>query len=151
MWHITRRPPDVVIGPPDDPYMLRWHLLNYKRFRYIGNVYLHAICRSDDDRALHDHPYFSVSFVLRGGYIEHFKDHAVERPVGALVGRGATTAHRLELHPGRCGGFTPCWSLFFVGPKIREWGFHCPKGWRHNTDYSVPTKNGNMIGRGCDD
>jgi hypothetical protein len=59
--------------------------------------------------------------------------------------RRARTAHRLELING------PCVTLFVTGPKIREWGFHCPfAGWRHWRDYTHVGEGGSSIGRGCD-
>jgi hypothetical protein len=148
---VSARAPDFVIGPPGNPYMLRWYLLPYNRFtKRIGNVYLHKICRSDDDRALHDHPWASCSFILSGWYIEHtiaaggvHKQRMMQE--GDFTFRRARTAHRLQVPLD-----DPAWTLFFVGPKIREWGFHCPNGWRHNDDYAVATEQGNMIGRGCD-
>ena len=50
---LHRRPPDFVIGGADRPYMRRWYLVP-KNTQL--NVYLHHFRRSDDDRALHDHP-----------------------------------------------------------------------------------------------
>ena len=42
------RDPDMLIGPPDDPYMLRWWLIpRNPEF----NVYYHRILHDDDDRA----------------------------------------------------------------------------------------------------
>ena len=57
------RTPDLVIGGWDDPYLLRWWLIPRNRW---FNVYLHLFLRSDDDRALHDHPWFNLSFLLEG-------------------------------------------------------------------------------------
>lgn len=63
-----RRGPDFVIGGHERPYLLRWRLLPRNP---VFNVYLHQFLRSDDDRALHDHPWlFNVSLLLRGPYIE---------------------------------------------------------------------------------
>ena len=42
------RAPDFVIGPIDNPYMLRWWLLPRNE---VFNVYYHVIRHSDDDRA----------------------------------------------------------------------------------------------------
>lgn len=58
------------------------------------------------------------------------------------VFRTAKFAHRLELVQG------PVWTIFITGPRIREWGFYCPKGWRHWTVFT--DKTGNNIGKGCD-
>jgi hypothetical protein len=50
---------------------------------------------------------------------------------GAIVRRRATSLHRLVLPAGR-----EAWSLFMMGPKIREWGFQTPGGWVHNVEYT---------------
>lgn len=64
----TRRPPDFVIGGAERPYLLRWWLIPRNP---VFNVYLHQFMRSDDDRALHDHPWANCSVLLRGAYTEH--------------------------------------------------------------------------------
>ena len=62
---MARREPDFIIG---DNYLRRWWLI--PRNRWL-NVYLHEFRASDDDRALHDHPWASCSIILRGEYFEH--------------------------------------------------------------------------------
>lgn len=61
------REPDFVIGEKGNPYLLRWWIIPRNRW---FNVYLHKILRDYDDRALHDHPWWNVSIVLRGAYRE---------------------------------------------------------------------------------
>jgi len=140
------RPPDFIVGNPGDPYLLRWHLIPRNRF---FNVYLHKFLRDDDDRALHDHPWASLSIVLRGGYyeIKPGPDGTEQRRwYGRLsaIFRRATHQHRIELPKDK----RPCWTLFLTGPNVREWGFHCPQGWVHWEDFVDQTDHGN-IGRGC--
>lgn len=53
------------------------------------------------------------------------------RGPGAIVRRQATTLHRLVLPAG-----SDAWSLFFMGPKIRDWGFQTTTGWVHNDAYT---------------
>lgn len=132
------REPDFIIG---DRYMLRWWVI--PRNKYF-NIYLHHILHSDDDRALHDHPWWSLSLCLDGQTLEYRKD-AEPRYVrtGDIVLRSASAAHRLELRDK-----TDCWTLFITGPVIREWGFYCPQGWRRWQDYTKPGAYG-QIGRGC--
>ena len=48
-------------------YLRRWFLLLHNRWL---NVYLHQFCRSDYDRALHDHPWWNCLILLSGGYHE---------------------------------------------------------------------------------
>jgi hypothetical protein len=143
-----KRSPDFIIGSPDRPYLLRWWLIPRNRF---FNVYLHKIMRDDDDRALHDHPWANLSIILSGGYLE-WRSHAwdkymdvVWRGRGSIVFRRATDAHRLSL--GADG--TPCWSLFITGPRVREWGFWCPQGWRVWHEF-VDAKDSGQVGRGCE-
>ena len=134
------RPPDFVIGPAHNPYLRRWHLV---RDRAAGNTYLHQILRDDDDRALHDHPWDSQSHVLAGVLREIMTDGERLLGAGTRAARSAESAHRLEVVEG------PVWSLFTTGPWRREWGFHCPNGWRHWRDFTDSESGGGQIGRGC--
>lgn len=138
-----KRPPDFIIGEPDDPYIHRWWVIPRNRW---FNIYLHKIMRSDDDRALHDHPWWNVSVVLRGGYMEHTaRGERIWRGVGSIVPRGAITAHRLEIQPEHA---PIAWTLFLTGPRIRTWGFHCPQGWVPWFEFVSKSDKGS-IGRGC--
>jgi hypothetical protein len=148
---VAGRSPHFVIGKPGSPYLNRWYVISRNR---LFNVYLHQILRSDDDRALHDHPWVNLSIVLHGGYVEvtpfdHEKPNGPvrmrRRGPGSIVARRSTAAHRLEIAAG-----TPCWSLFITGPKVRDWGFWCPKGWKVWTSFVDMTNTG-AIGPGCGD
>ena len=102
------------------------------------NVFLHVFYRSDHDRALHDHPWPSVSFKLWGAAVEHyavFHEHIMEERVRRIpwllpIYRPATWTHRIELV-----GPAPVVTIFCVGFKQRTWGFW-PKGvWKRWTEY----------------
>lgn len=137
---VMARAPDFVIGEPNNPYLRRWWIVPRNE---QCNVYLHEIIRSDDDRALHDHPWANTSMLINGRYIEHNADGAFMREAGWVGGREAPDAHRLEILPGE-----RAISLFFTGPKVREWGFLCPNGWTHWRDFTGG-ENGEIVGRGC--
>lgn len=156
----TRREPDVIIGGQKRPYMHRWYLLGRqpggkrrdvrsKTVLGLMRPYLHCFLRSDDDRALHDHPAASLSIALRGTAIEHTIDaggihrHRVIR-AGQIRFRSAKFTHRIEIEPG-----TQFWTLFIFFRNTREWGFHCPRGWVHSRDFSSPDDPG-AVGKGCD-
>lgn len=169
---LFHRKPDFIIGTAENPYLLRWHLIPKNRF---FNIYLHKFLRSDDDRALHDHPWASVAIIISGpGYFEHtFVDpnfglisgtkmrfHKAWKPVF----RGSKHAHRIELvktaafsdllHGVLLNQYVPTyehpvWTIFITGPKLREWGFHCLNGWRHWKLFCDDVDSG-KIGRGCD-
>lgn len=136
------RPPDFVIGPEvETPYLQRWWIIPRN---LIFNIYLHRFLHSDEDRALHDHPWVNCSIIIDGEYIEHSMDGvATPHKAGDVKFRRAVAAHRLELV-----GFE-CWTIFITGPVIREWGFHCPKGWRHWKEF-VSDRDHGKVGRGCE-
>lgn len=151
---VTRRAPDFVIGGQERPYLRRWWLIPRNP---VFNVYLHHFCRSDDDRALHDHPWaFNFSWLMRGSYIEWVPS----RPGGELhpeprfLTEGATkfrrggAPHRIQLHADNRGE-KPVWTLFITGPRVRQWGFYCPKGWIPWRRFTAAEDPG-AIGQGCD-
>lgn len=78
-----------------------------------------------------------------GSYREVTPEGSFIRQPGDVVTREATALHRLELIDGE-----PCISLFFTGPKVRDWGFQCPKGWVPWQDFTGGA-NGELVGRGC--
>jgi hypothetical protein len=145
-----------VIGPPEKPYLRRWWVVPRNEW---FNVYLHQFLADDDDRALHDHPYqWNVSVVLKGRYTEILPQYPVVlfdflgRPKTVSRIRKACRAyfrwgpspHRIVLVDGK-----PVWTLFITGPRVREWGFYCPRGWRPWQKFTSPSNRGE-IGRGCD-
>jgi hypothetical protein len=146
----AHRAPDVVIGGPDDPYLRRWHLIPRNP---VLNIYLHQFLRPDDDRALHDHPWPWASWLLIGEYCEHtIKAGGIHlrtwRRAGSLRVSSPWRAHRIELQQA-AGLNLICWTLFITGPRIREWGFHCPHaGWVHWRDFTDSADPG-RVGRGC--
>lgn len=156
-----KRPPDIAIGGWEDPYLFRWYLIPRNRF---FNIYLHKFLRDDDDRALHDHPWYSVSLLLKGGYWEHVYidpekhpeeyqnpygnevlsvQECVRRYTGDVIFRSALHRHRIELINGK-----PAWTIFMTGPKIRDWGFWCPQGFVHWEKFTAPGDS-SKVGKGC--
>jgi hypothetical protein len=117
-----------------DGYMNRWWLLPYNRFGIAARV--HQILRSDEDRHLHDHPWWYVTIILRGGYLEH-TDRGGDMDLkwygpGSVLFRRASHYHRLVLRRGVGESLYnyPCWTLFITGPKRKDhdpehscWGF----------------------------
>jgi hypothetical protein len=153
---IRSRPCAVAIGGREQPYLERWFVIPRNRF---FNIYLHVVRRSDDDRALHDHPWWNMSWLLKGHYIEHTIAkggvHYQERfEAGDKKFRLATAAHRLELDQNCWQGdieVLPCKSLFITGPKLRDWGFHCIRGWVHWKQFTAFNTSGDssVVGPGC--
>lgn len=144
--------PDEIIGEDTNPYLLRWHLLPRNP---VFNVYLHRFLRDDDDRALHDHPWYSLSF-SSADYMElvgykkpsHMAEKLVRRKRLRPVFRTAEHKHRVILYKDTERKPIPFWTVFITGPKIREWYFWCPKGPRHWKDFCDERDHG-KVGRGC--
>lgn len=139
-YWLTLRP-HLIVGTAEMPYMLRWWLV--PRNPWL-NVYLHKFV-NDDEPTLHDHPWHSVSILLRGRLREVTPStwcrwmraqrtqwnwygsrwfSSEEHRRGAVVYRRHEHLHRLELIDRR-----PAWTLFITGPMQRVWGFDCPGGW----------------------
>lgn len=160
------RPADFVIGGAERPYLLRWWLTPWTSFyrnhpadkpwtlwhefwTRLPGVYLHLFLRSDDDRALHDHPWANISFLISGEYTEHLilaggiHKKTVHRAGDIRIRWSGKEAHRIELHDG------PCWTIFITGFRYRSWGFLCENGWRPWREFVAPHDKGS-VGRGCD-
>lgn len=139
-----------------DPYLSRWFLLRTK-WLY---VFIHKFHRSDEDRALHDHPWNYISIILKHGYWEHSEDICPDclghspnwcplvvhcwrclstglikqtrfiKP-GSIIWRPATWRHRIELI--NLGEPKQAWTIIFRFRRIRDWGFWTADGfvpWR---------------------
>jgi hypothetical protein len=108
-----------------------------------------------DEPVLHDHPWGYATLILKGGYWEHIP--LTNETTGGVIGstrvwrgpghfriRSADDLHWLELEKDEAGNEIPCWSLFFMGKKKKEWGFlpyvdteDMDRGykWIHNEEY----------------
>lgn len=141
-------------------YLRRWWVVPRNN---ILNVYLHNMLLSDDD-ILHDHPYWSLSLVLTDGLVERYTrrpyltpegelidlrarelwEYAVKTRVvrqGDLVLRSGTFAHQLIVKQ-------PAWTLFVTGPRFKEWGFWCPRGFVHWKKYVATNQDPSGVGSG---
>jgi len=139
---ITERDSDV-------PYLIRYYLFLKERKNFPFNITLHKVLVSDEP-TLHDHPWGYATFILKGGYWEHIPIRPLEghvcgskrvwRGPGHFRIRNADDLHWLELEKDSDGNEIPCWSLFFMGRKVKEWGFmdwvkHEGYKWIHNEEY----------------
>lgn len=107
----------------------------YPHNEKIG-IRLHEILSSDSDRHFHDHPWWNISVILRGQYLEEtpadqFQHPAYDRThkefslrrAGDVVVRGANTRHRIHLI-----GDKPVVTLFIFGREEQDWGFFTHDG-----------------------
>ena len=107
--------------------LYRYYLLDTRWF----GIYLHRLMTSDEDRALHDHPWSFVTWLIGGGYWEVIPHSRTGGNIRhwrrrfSVLYRPAEWAHRLELA-------RPTWTLVCRWRTRRIWGFFLPDGW---TDY----------------
>ncbi len=120
--------PHQIIGPQDDPYLLRWFLIPPNRF---CRMYWHRFLRSDEPTP-HDHPWNFVSIVLRGKYFDDATGAQSRwRSPGQLAFRRATHTHRVVLARDRHEREKPCTTLVVhwtvaqaMGLLVRPRAFH---------------------------
>lgn len=157
---VMKRKADFIVGELGDEYLQRWFVIPRNP---VFNVYLHIFGRSDDARALHDHPWlFNASWLLDGEYIEHqVRAGGIESATRVCEGsfrlRFGPSPHRLQLLPDtasiEAGGVEqalrhpelPVVTLFVTGPVVRSWGFHCrARGWVRHSDWQDATGCGEV-------
>jgi hypothetical protein len=138
--------PDFVIKHGPLPYLERWYVIPRNP---IFCIYLHRFRMDDEDRAMHDHPSVSLSWILDVGYFEITPQGKFWRPPGAIITRKATQLHRVVLKRDDGNEPIPAISLFFFGPKYRNWGFDCPRRWVPWQEFTAPGDPGS-VGKGCD-
>lgn len=134
-WLIRRaqRTPYTHITSQDGQhlYMGRWWLFNPygrdadgeqtpARIPWLPSVRIHHICRADQDRHLHDHPWNARTIILRGWYLEQLHGQI------GMVGREPGYTGRLlfgQYH--RIADVSPdgVWTLFITGRQRGTWGF----------------------------
>lgn len=120
-------------------YMLRWFVIPRNRH---CNIYLHQFQHDDDARGLHDHPWWSVSFLLWGKLAETYHDNTVYQPLQGFhpiihrriwplipYFRSAEHSHRIMLKS------ETAWTLFITGPVVRSWGFWMKDGWMNRNKF----------------
>jgi hypothetical protein len=115
----------------DGLYLTRWRIIQTP----IAAIYLHRLDAPDSRPTLHDHPWPFLSLVLRGGYTERrlsplmmtVDEHHVIRRFNFMAQRDAHAILSLRR--------TPTWTLLFVGPRTRTWGYWEPVG---HMDGGVP-------------
>jgi len=91
-------------------------------------VCIHRFARSDEDGALHNHPWEqSMSFILAGGYSEERR--VTDRNTGAVQVKryfyppfhfnliASDDFHRVDLFE------EDCWTIFVSSKKTQSWGF----------------------------
>jgi hypothetical protein len=86
----------VIVNCDHDPYLNRWYVFRTKHV----SLFIHQFVRSDEDRALHDHPWNFLVIPIWRGYIEH--SEAIPEPevdLRAFMEQRATIPVRRRVLP----------------------------------------------------
>ena len=124
-------------------------ILHFRRYRLLQTpwfaIYVHQICRSDEERDPHDHPWNFTSVILEGAYREnawyppHFdKQITCDYYSGDVIDHKAEDAHKLTLVSSEV------WTLVFVSGCARLWGYQTPVGWINHFDYRMLKNEGKL-------
>jgi hypothetical protein len=109
-------------------------VLHFRRYRLLQTpwlaIYVHQICKSDDDLFPHDHPWSFASCILEGAYQEdawyppHFDVRCSNTYYsGDVIEHEAEDAHKLTLISKEV------WTLVFTSGRERLWGYQTKGGW----------------------
>jgi hypothetical protein len=120
-------------------YITRLHIIKTPWWA----IMIHWINGPDPEPDMHDHPVTFLSIILRGGYTEdvlmteNFGDFLGGWPVIRRINRRWFNFIRAGKHVHSIQWVAPeTVTLCFVGPKVREWGFHTKDGWVHWKEYN---------------
>jgi len=129
---------EIIYRGDGKEYLIRYTLFWSPWFK----IRIHHI-KADDDDCLHDHPWDFVSFILKGGYWEHYDPIMLAHPPGLAVARKskwfgpgkilyrpACWRHKLKLPYKKT-----CWTLVFMFRVKRLWGFWTRNGFIPHYDY----------------
>ena len=120
--------------------MERYYLLFRKRPKWFPfNILIHKMLDDDHGEGVHNHLCPYITIILKGGYWEHTPEGKFWRGPGSMRFRKAEDLHWLELAKDKHGNNIPCWGLFYMGKKKKDWGFMVNGNWVQHELYLQQT------------
>lgn len=124
--------------------------LHFKRWRFFScpwfRIYLHKICKSDEDAHLHTHPWNFLSIILKGGYTQEYWDHILDNRTSFqtveqfdILQMTKHEGHKITLNE------SPIWTLVFAYGTYENWGYLVPgQGYVDHKIYRDKKNNGEL-------
>lgn len=131
-WLVNKIPKAVIYNCENNKYLTRWYLFRRERFAF----FLHLFHRSDEDRALHDHPWTFISFILWRGYWEHYYE-TIQCPQCRGSGMDHLDDDGFELDRNRKCGTCRAEKTIKVYKRSRRWPLQIlyrPAEWTHRVE-----------------
>jgi len=115
----------------DSKYITRLHIIKTPWFA----ICLHWLHKPDPEPFHHDHPVSFLSVILWGAYSEIRNGKFKFRYYFNYMSASPNDRHTIvSVSPNTL-------TLAFMGPKVRDWGFHTDKGWVYWKDYYQTRKD----------
>lgn len=111
---LSKIPHREIVNCDREKYLTRWYLFRSAPLA----LFLHLFHRSDEDRALHDHPWSFITIILWRGYREFTPKGVHRKWPGMICYRPAEWRHRVELINEK-----PAITLVLRFRERRDWGF----------------------------
>jgi len=112
------------LGTEDCTYIKRW-VFDF----WFFTIRLHHWFYSDDLRNPHDHAWWFITIVLKGGYTDVSPDGDDVLSAGSVRFRRSTHQHSVKVNENGC------WSILITGREKREWGFWVNGKFRKRNKY----------------
>ncbi len=99
------------------------HFLRYRLFESAWfRIYIHKICKSDEDKHMHSHPWDFLSFILSGSYSQSCWEDAKTFGTTRFDQFDSVELKKRNYHQIRLN--TPhVWTLVFAWGKYEPWGY----------------------------
>lgn len=124
--------------------------LHFQRYRLLSSrwlrVYIHKICKSDEDSHLHTHPWSFFSFILKGGYKQKVMAHPLD-----YIPWDIEEYNRFDLiHMSRYEGHkitltqSPTWTFVISYGSRGPWGYLTSEGFIDHKRYRQLKNEGKL-------
>ena len=127
----------------------KYGVLHFRRYRLLQfpwfAIYVHQICKSDEEADMHDHPWDFNSVILEGSYWESSMTAPDFNKVsyqqfysGDVITHKAEDAHKLRLVSKEV------WTLVLTSGRDRYWGYQTSAGWIGHKEYRQLKNEGKL-------